>query len=152
MKYKMILDFSLLIGATFMFYFIYEKVFSVFKIDPKRKTGILSLGSSFIVLILLVFPSDYYQFNSFDKMKWNKINDRRYKMSKGLMTNHIRIGMSKTEIIELLGEGSDYYSFRDSTNLYYYLGFTPGIYKLDPDFLGVYFEDSLVVGVEQFED
>ncbi|WP_299438264.1 hypothetical protein [uncultured Aquimarina sp.] len=148
----MIIDLILLLTICLPFYFIYNRVFQRLTTKKRLVIALLTFTSSIILLCFVVFPSDYYQWNSFKKEKWNTHAGKRFKMSKDLMKNHIKIGMHKFEIVDLLGDGTDTFKFRDSTNLYYYLGQTPGIFKLDPDFLAIQFKDSLVVDFNQFED
>jgi hypothetical protein len=99
-----------------------------------------------MVISLWLLSSLYYPKQTFDHTKWHENVDERYKMSSYIIKNNILMGKTKDEIIELLG--NDFY-VRGKDMIGYYLGFVPGIANIDPDVLVIYFENGIVVKVEQ---
>ncbi len=135
-------------GIVYLFFWTF---FKNSKISILRMVS--SLTIAIIILYFIIFPSRYYQWNSFNKEKWRTDTDMRFKMSKDLMSNCLKVGMHKSDVVKLLGKGTDCFKDRDSIGLYYCLGQTPAFFiKMDSDFLGIDFKDSLVVSFSQFED
>lgn len=101
----------------------------------------------------IYFASIQYPSRTFTPEAWKTYGERvehgdyvpsdRYQFSRDLIQSKLLIGKSRQEVVELLGPG------RETRNvLIYDLGFVPG-HGFDPDFLEVYFENDIVVMVEQ---
>jgi hypothetical protein len=99
-----------------------------------------------MVISLWLLSSLYYPKETFDHTKWHENVEERYKMSNYIIKNNILMGKTKDEITALLGD--DFY-VRGKDIIGYYLGFVPGIANIDPDVLVIYFENGIVVKVEQ---
>ena len=98
------------------------------------------------IIMIWIFSISYYPKTTFDKQKWDKQIEERYKMSKDIMKSKMLIGKTKAEVIDLLGE--DYYTYNEN-HISYYLGFVPELFNIDPDVLDIYFENGKVVRVSQ---
>lgn len=95
-----------------------------------------------------IFSISYYPINHFDKQTWESNPEERYKISENIIESKILIGKTKHEIVLLLG--NDYYSY-SKNHIAYGLGFVPGLFKIDPAVLDVYFENEKVIKVGQHE-
>ncbi|MDW5289763.1 hypothetical protein [Formosa sp. PL04] len=103
----------------------------------------------YISIMLLWFASStYYPTHQFSKFHWETNIEERYTMSKDIIESNMLIGKTKEEISGLLGTG--FYVYNDN-HIGYNLGFTPGLFNIDPDVLDIYFENGKVVKVEQHE-
>lgn len=74
---------------------------------------------------------------AFNKESWVNDPDNRYEMVKDLKNNYLKVGMDKTDVINLLGESED----GDSV---YYLG-NDGNYDPNPEFLVIKYKDDKIV-------
>ncbi len=99
-------------------------------------------------IFLLIFSISYYPTYDFDQIEWNSNIEERYKMSEDIIESKILIGKTKNEIIEILGEN---YSSNTHNSLIYELGFVPGLFNIDPDYLRINFENGIAISVIQFE-
>jgi hypothetical protein len=99
-----------------------------------------------MVMLIWFFSISYYPEEKFDSIKWKNNIEERYKMANDIIEKNILTGKTKDEIIELLG--NDGYESGEGT-VSYYLGFVPGLANIDPDVLILYFENDVVVKVEQ---
>ncbi len=100
------------------------------------------------LIYLWIFSVSYYPSNDFDKQEWETNMEERYKMSEDIMESKILIGKTKEEITELLGK--DFYSYNQN-HIAYEIGFVPGLFKMDPDVLDIYFENGKVTKVAQHQ-
>jgi hypothetical protein len=109
-------------------------------------TVIISPIMYIVVIFLWLTIISYYPKEKFDTIKWHENIEERYKMSENIIKEKILIGKTREEVIEILG--SDFYE-RGMDNIGYYLGFIPQLYNIDPDVLIIYFENGIVIKVEQ---
>lgn len=91
---------------------------------------------------------------AFDRVAWlgwraNGSLDARLAM-KDAAAREIRLGMTPTQLREVLGNPSADYS--DSDNWWYYLGPEPGPFSVDSLWLAVEFRDGRVVDVREVTD
>ena len=91
----------------------------------------------------------------FDPVKWRQVelytlDNTRYRMYPDLLMRHTLLGMSKQEILELLGSQSDPEYFRD-WDLRYWLGPEPGI-GVDSIWLVIKLQESRVVDYQVVTD
>ena len=108
-----------------------------------------------ILLVLIAFGSYavYVKLSEprpikFDSLQWknvpqNSIEDTRYRMHKDLIAKYKLIGMTREEIIELLGPSSDLTSFKE-WDFNYILGPEPGI-AIDLVWLVIKLQNNRVV-------
>lgn len=111
-------------------------------------TMILSPLLYFGLIMIWVFSVSYYPETDFNSQEWNENKEERFKMSNNIIKCEILIGKNKKEVIELLG--NDFYSYNEN-HIAYDLGFVPGLLKIDPDVLDIYFENGKVIRVSQHE-
>jgi len=109
-------------------------------------TVILSPIIYVCIIIIWIWSISYYPKSSFDQSKWNSNIEERYKMSDDIIKSEILLGKTRESVIKLLGENL---SSSDPNTFYYGLGHTPGMFNIDPDYLEVIFEDSIVIRVIQ---
>lgn len=124
-----------------------------------RKASYVILAVLAPVLVYRLTPYRYryeiFQLDSpfnemaFDQSVWDadrrwgenpdaRINMRAF-MIDDLMSNHLRKGMTKAQVVSLLGE-SKLLEYPGSNRFAYYLGFSCGFLCMDPDFLAVDFD------------
>lgn len=108
-------------------------------------TIILSPILYLAILFVVLFVYAYYPKEAFNRLEWINNPQERYEMSENIIESNMLIGKSKDEVIKLLG--SDYSVSNDS--IYYYIGMLPGLFRLEPDILDIYFEGGKVVRVVQ---
>jgi len=107
-----------------------------------------------IVLVLIAFGSYavYVKLKEprpikFDSLQWKNVPqnssvDTRYRMHKDLIAKYKLIGMTREEIIELLGPSSDLTSFKE-WDFNYILGPDPGM-GIDPVWLVIKLQNNRV--------
>jgi len=100
------------------------------------------------IIMIWLFAISYYPKQEFDKAKWEKNTEERYRMSQDIINSKMLIGKSEEEVILILGE--DYSRFNEN-EIIYELGHVPGLLNIDPDYLSIHFENGKVVRVEQYE-
>ena len=98
------------------------------------------------IIIIWILSVSYYPKKDFNKEKWDTNIEQRYEMSKDIIKSEMLIGKTKEEVIEILGQ--DYYEGGKDI-IYYYLGFVPALFNIDPDILDIYFENGKVIKVSQ---
>lgn len=101
----------------------------------------------------IYFASIQYPSRTFTPEAWKTFGERvehddyiaseRHQFSRDLIQRKLLIGKSRQQVVEILGPGRE-----TGDVLVYDLGFVPG-HGFDPDFLEVYFENDIVVRVEQ---
>ena len=136
------------------FYFLSGCVFKKIKLGNEKNRKYLAIIPALIIssvvyvgiVLIGMFSMTYYPNIDFNKQKWDKNQEERYKMSKNIIKSEMLIGKTKEEVIELLGE--DYHTY-DDNHIFYDLGFLPELFNIDPDVLDIYFENGIVVKVEQ---
>lgn len=107
-----------------------------------------------LILIPIIFAGItylgvfYYPSYEFNKQNWEVNKEERYKMSEDIIDSKMLIGKTKVEITELLGP--DFYTYNENHNAFA-LGFVPGLIKIDPDVLDIFFENGKVIKVGQHE-
>jgi len=111
-------------------------------------TVILSPLLYVCIVTIWLFSASYYMEQAFQREIWIEDVEHRYKMSASLIENEMLIGKTKEEVVSLLGE--DFYSYNENY-IGYYLGYVPGLAKIDPDILDIFFEDGRVIEVGQHE-
>ena len=137
-------------------YFICKWIMKRFKIgnDNNRKfiavipTIILSPIIYFGLVMIWIFFVSYYPTSSFDQSEWKSNIEERYKMSEDIIESEMLIGKNRDEVINILGNN---YSTNNENRLSYELGFVPGLFNIDPDYLDIKFENEIVISVNQYE-
>jgi hypothetical protein len=101
-----------------------------------------------IIFSIYSYPSRNFTVEAWHAAGWrhefgDNIPPTRFEYSADLIAKKLLIGKTKEEVIAILGEGHE-----TNNRISYDLGFVPG-HGIDPDFLEVYFENGVVVKVEQ---
>lgn len=99
-----------------------------------------------LLIISWIFCMQYYPKDHFNKQEWETNIEERYTMSKNIIKSEMLLGKTKDEVIDLLG--NEYLDYSDN-HIGYYLGFVPKLLNIDPDYLGIYFENGKVIKVSQ---
>jgi hypothetical protein len=100
------------------------------------------------LIFLWISIVSYYPTQDFNKNSWTLDKEKRYEMSSDIINSKILIGKTKKEVIEILGDEGNKF---DDNIWNYYLGFVPGLFKIDPDVLDIFFENGKVIKVGQHE-
>ncbi len=137
-------------------YFICKWIMKRLKIgnDNNRKfiavipTIILSPIIYFGLVMIWIFSVSYYPTSNFDQNEWKSNIEERYKMSEDIIESEMLIGKNRDEVINILGNN---YSTNNENRLSYELGFVPGLFNIDPDYLDIKFENEIVISVNQYE-
>lgn len=137
-------------------YFICKWIIKRLKIgnDDNRKfiaiipTIILSPIIYFGLVMIWIFLLSYYPTNDFNQDEWSSNMEERYKMSEDIIESKMLIGKNRDEVINILGNN---YSTNNKNRLSYELGFVPGLFNIDPDYLDIKFENGIVISVNQYE-
>jgi len=109
------------------------------------------LLSSFILWFILF---GRYQVRPFDSASWKAAawktdigqhRDIRLRMIDDLLHRYNLVGMSRTQIVDLLGYPNPNESKQTSSEIYYYLGPERGFISIDDEWLDIKFQGDLVV-------
>jgi len=109
--------------------------------------------ATFIVLILLSFIVIFNQINDFSPAKWGADHGNRVLIVDDLLAKYNLKGMSKAEIIELLGEENGPFFMTDDNIFAYYLGYENvfSIISNHSKWLKVEFYNDKVISFEVFK-
>ncbi len=98
--------------------------------------------------MIWIFSVSYYPTNNFDKSEWNSNIEKRYKMSEDIIASKMLIGKTQEEVIQTLGAN---FSSNNENRITYELGFVPGLFNIDPDYMEIKLENGKVISVHQYE-
>ncbi len=139
---------------TVPIYIVYLGILGKEKIRSGKPTKYIVIIPSLLTSIAIYvgaivfwfFLTSYYPKIEFDKINWRLNPESRYEMSTDIINSNILLGRSRKEIVELLGV-----NFVDNSECYlaYYLGSIPLPLNMEPDYLGIYFENGSVTKVVQ---
>lgn len=143
--------YSVLIFLVIIVFYITKSI--IIKLNLKVNNVLLSASITLLSIPILLKISFFiwlisinvYLPTNFDKERWNDDPEHRYKMAKSLVYGKILKYKSKIEIQYILGTPE---SIPLDSIWIYYLGTRPGII-VDPDFLKIYFTDSLSTKIIQ---
>ena len=120
-----------------------------------------SLWIGLVILVTLGLIGGYFilaqQKMSFDRSVWLDelaIRDEPYprqQMLSDLLANHITMGMTRSDIVYLLGEPTETTHFQ-SYDLVYWVGSEPGLISIDSEWLVFDFEDDILVDYRRVTD
>lgn len=113
-------------------------------------SGTLALVMATVVYISAVLvwfaAASWYPERDFDQTAWKNSPDKRYEMSAGIIDNQTLMGLSKQQVVVLLGEEDN----KPDTNIWFYsLGIVPSLINIDVDILEIVFVDDRVTAVSQ---
>jgi hypothetical protein len=111
-------------------------------------TLILSPIIYFGLVMIWIFSISYYPTDDFNQNEWNTNVEERYKMSEDIIESEMLIGKTRDEVIQILGNN---FSSNDENRISYELGYVPGLFNIDPDYLDIKLENGIVVSVKQYE-
>ncbi len=127
------------------------------RINASPKRHALALGSTvvltpviYILLVMTLMIGDgYYKRTSFNQEDWLSQPDERFKMSKDIIDSRMLIGMEFEQVVGVLGE--DFSIGSSEYTISYYIGFVPGMFRIDPDIIEIRFANGKVAEVKQRE-
>lgn len=111
-------------------------------------TLILSPAIYVGLFVIWMFSIHYYPTKDFDQTEWTSNTTERYTMSEDIIESRMLIGKTHTEVMDILGTD---YSYRSESRITYELGFVPGLFNIDPDYLEIKLEDGIVKSVAQYQ-
>ena len=100
------------------------------------------------LIMIWIFTISYYPTNEFDKLEWDSNTEERYKLSEDIIESKMLIGKTQDEVIQILGTD---FSSNSEKMITYELGFVPGLFNIDPDYLEIKLENGIVISVNQYE-
>jgi hypothetical protein len=129
------------IGVYFLFRF-----FST-GISPLKKvmywiTAIIATPIVYVGLIYIWFSiSSSFPERTFDKQGWENNPDQRYEYTDDLVDNKKLIGLTNSEVEEMLGEPDE----KNDSTLVFYIGYCPKYFmNMDPDWLELELKDGKI--------
>ncbi len=137
-------------------FFLIKYILRKLKIEKPTNRTFISFFTALILVPLtyitifsiIIFSITYSPEKEFDQDKWSSDPDERYEMTKDIIESKMLEGMTKEEIINLLG--NDDFNYNED-HWAYGIGFVPGLFNIDPSVLNVHFENNKVVLVTQHE-
>lgn len=137
-------------------YFICRWIMRKIKIGNDRNRKFLAIIPTVILspilyigfVMIWIFSISYYPTSDFDQKEWSSNVEERYKMSEDIIESKILIGKTREEVIQILG--TDFLNNNES-ELTYELGFEPGLFNIDPDYLDIKLENGIVISVNQYK-
>jgi hypothetical protein len=137
-------------------YFFCRWVMNKLKVGNEKNRKFLALIPTVIIspiiyvgiVMIWIFSISYYPTNDFDQSKWTSNIEERYKMSEDIIESKMLIGKTRKEVIQILGTD---FSSNTESRITYELGFVPGLFNIDPDYLEIRFDNGIVFSVNQYE-
>lgn len=121
---------------------------TLFNKTPLLFNLFIVLALSYSALYLTSYLSDVWA-KKFTVEKWNTYSDiRKYSMN-DLYSKHDIKGMSKEQILDLLGSNRLYIENKDGYEVYSY---RIGQFLISTDYLRIYMKDNIVVHFDQYAD
>jgi amino acid transporter len=134
-----IVIFSLLVTAVLVFtglFFLFRKFNS--KTKPMSNiyywiTAFIATPTFYIVFLFIwFFASSSYETQEFNKKNWTENRDSRYVYVDDLIESGKLIGLTSSELKNMLGEAD----YEDDSIISYYIGYSPKHFlNMDPDWL-----------------
>lgn len=149
------LEVYLIIGVLFVVhYFAIRWLLRKRVAEPgKRKliAAVVSLVAAPVVYIgialLVILSMTWYPKRDFDRAGWLADTEHRYEYADDLVDEQRLIGLSRAEVVAMLGEPT----LDQNGQLTYYLGFSPRhLMSIDPDWLAIEFTDARVSRVHVY--
>jgi hypothetical protein len=137
-------------------YFICKWIMKRLKVGTEKNRKFTALIPTVILspviyvglVMIWIFSVSYYPTNDFDKSEWNSNIEKRYKMSEDIIASKMLIGKTQEEVIQTLGAN---FSSNNENRITYELGFVPGLFNIDPDYMEIKLENGKVISVHQYE-
>lgn len=137
-------------------YFICKWIMKRLKVGTEKNRKFTALIPTVILspviyvglVMIWIFSVSYYPTNNFDKSEWNSNIEKRYKMSEDIIASKMLIGKTQEEVIQTLGAN---FSSNNENRITYELGFVPGLFNIDPDYMEIKLENGKVISVHQYE-
>ena len=144
----------ILISLSIPTFFIWRWLLKKYiKVDRPRKIAtwtatIIATPLIYIGLISLwIYSISYYPNQDFNKQKWFGDKEKRYELSKDIISSKMLIGKTKLQVRQILGDEDDN---KESFNVWTFgLGVRPALFNIDDSYLQVEFNSNKVVTVEQ---
>ena len=106
-----------------------------------------------IILVCVAFLIFYYHdTHVFTTKKWVDSPKQRVNMVDDLLNHYSLEGLSRSEIMNLLGNETEGAYFKEVDNMVYYLGNERGFISIDSEWLIIHFVDNVVNGYEIVTD
>ena len=137
-------------------YFICKWIMKRLKVGTEKNRKFTALIPTVILspviyvglVMIWIFSVSYYPTNDFDKSEWNSNIEKRYKMSEDIIASKMLIGKTQEEVIQTLGAN---FSSNNENRITYELGFVPGLFNIDPDYMEIKLENGKVISVHKYE-
>jgi hypothetical protein len=137
-------------------YFICKWIMKRLKVGTEKNRKFTALIPTVILspviyvglVMIWIFSVSCYPTNDFDKSEWNSNIEKRYKMSEDIIASKMLIGKTQEEVIQTLGAN---FSSNNENRITYELGFVPGLFNIDPDYMEIKLENGKVISVHQYE-
>lgn len=97
-------------------------------------------------VFIWIFCISYYPKHTFSRERWVNNQEQRYELSHDMINSKMLLGKTKTQVRQLLGDSGE---ADESDEWYYYLGYRPQLFNIDPDVLDIEFKNGVVIRVSQ---
>jgi len=145
-----------ILGIIGLIVFFFSKWILKKRIKEERYRNFLSAGATFVctpiiyvtLVLSILFSDSYYTKIEFNQSEWMSNPEERFMMSEDIIDSRMLIGKTQEEVKQILGsEFSQFEAYR----INYYIGFVPGMFRIDPDVLEIRFANGVVAEVKQRE-
>lgn len=103
-------------------------------------------------IVLLFLFGRSILIHRFSSESWQKHPEKRVDMVDDLLSKYELMGMTKEEVITLLGQSTDTEYFKTENNMAYYLGPERGLISIDSEWLVLEMQDNHISKVNILRD
>lgn len=105
-----------------------------------------------LILGLVFLGVKYKCEHTFNTSRWLRYPDERVKVVDDLLRQYDLVGLSKDQVIDLLGPETENAYFKEPGNMVYYLGPERGLISLDSEWLVIELDDHVVIDCQIKQD
>lgn len=98
-----------------------------------------------LILFIFFLRVKYKCEHTFTTSRWLNYPEERVKIVDDLFRKHVLEGLSKDQVIDLLGPETENAYFKEPGNMVYYLGPERGLISLDSEWLVIELDENIVV-------
>jgi hypothetical protein len=108
----------------------------------KKAFNILSSVALIPIVVIVVMMGIYESGSHFNQQTWFQQEDHRVYMVDDLLSDYSLVGKTRGDVTKLLGSPTKDAYFMEPNNIVYYLGDERGIFRIDSEWLVIWFDRS----------